>query len=91
MATSVPQTIIDGLNKVAADEDAVSAALDAQGKAVADLATAQHAKDVADQAVSSAAQTLQGDKTAVLNLIDSTFPVPVLPAPPPSPAPLPAA
>ena len=69
-----PQTVLDALNKLVADQaDVVSKKDDAAEKKVA-LADAQHASEVADNAVTAASEQFKADKQSLKDLIDSTFP-----------------
>lgn len=83
---AVPQAVLDGLNKVSGDFDTLQSDESAQTVAGQALATAQHSKDVADAAVVNDGATLDADKTALKQLIDSSFPSPTPPPPPPAPA-----
>jgi hypothetical protein len=69
----IPQPVLDGLTKVSADADALTAAYADQSQKGQELAGAQHAKDVSDAAVAAGVNTLEADKAALKALIDSTF------------------
>lgn len=70
----VPQAVLDAINKLVADQGDVSAKKDDSATKKVAAADAQHASDVADNAVTASIAQFAADKKALVDLIDSTFP-----------------
>jgi negative regulator of replication initiation len=85
---TVPQPIVDSLNKLAGDSDTLTAAYGDQAAKVQAEAEATHARELADNAVASGVTSLEADKDSLKKLIDASFPsTPPAPATPPPPPP----